>query len=137
MDQRSVKNVASVKRAGARGCQYTIDDRNTHYVLDMVIRWDNMCRWFWDPHDVEGWRINRQTNHSMRATVPSTDEISPDAPLRLAVAAALAFPDGSMTTSATGHLQVLLPPRRLQRDIRKRATADRATGKVMSARRGE
>jgi len=35
----------------------------------------------------------------MRATLPSNDQISPDTPLRLSVAAALAFPDGSMTAS--------------------------------------
>jgi len=35
----------------------------------------------------------------MRATVPRQADISPDAPLRLSVAAALAFPDGSMTAS--------------------------------------
>jgi hypothetical protein len=34
-----------------------------------------------------------------RATIPSRDEIAPDTPLRLDVAAAIAFPDGSMTAS--------------------------------------
>ena|GEM_PF-5917394 len=34
-----------------------------------------------------------------RSRMPSSDEIGPDTPLRLGVAAALAFPDGSMTTS--------------------------------------
>ena len=32
-------------------------------------------------------------------TLPSRDEIRPDTPLRLRIAAALAFPDGSMTAS--------------------------------------
>jgi hypothetical protein len=36
---------------------------------------------------------------SKKPQVPSRDEIGPDTPLRLAVAAALAFPDGSMTAS--------------------------------------
>jgi hypothetical protein len=35
----------------------------------------------------------------IRATLPPRDEIEPDTPLRLGVAAALAFPDGSMTAS--------------------------------------
>jgi hypothetical protein len=35
----------------------------------------------------------------MRCAVPSRDEIKPDTPLRLSVAAAMAFPDGSMTAS--------------------------------------
>src|ERR1700722_5652218 len=35
----------------------------------------------------------------MQRTVPSSQEINPDTPLRLSVAAALAFPDGSMTAS--------------------------------------
>ena len=35
----------------------------------------------------------------MRHSVPARDEIRPDTPLRLSVAAALAFPDGSMTAS--------------------------------------
>lgn len=35
----------------------------------------------------------------MRHAVPARDEVRPDAPLRLAIAAALAFPDGSMTAS--------------------------------------
>jgi hypothetical protein len=34
-----------------------------------------------------------------RATLPPRDAITPDTPLRLSVAAALAFPDGSMTGS--------------------------------------
>ena len=34
-----------------------------------------------------------------RLRLPSRDEIGPDTPLRLGVAAALAFPDGSMTAS--------------------------------------
>src|SRR6266436_10391588 len=33
------------------------------------------------------------------AAIPSPDKITPDTPLRLGVAAALAFPDGSMTAS--------------------------------------
>ena len=47
-----------------------------------------------------------------RTTLPSRDEIRPDTPLRLNIAAALAFPDGSMTASglrrerARGHLTV-------------------------------
>src|ERR1700734_119368 len=35
----------------------------------------------------------------MQRQLPSTDQIKPDTPLRLGVAAALAFPDGSMTAS--------------------------------------
>jgi hypothetical protein len=35
----------------------------------------------------------------MRQCLPARDQVSPDAPLRLAAAAALAFPDGSMTAS--------------------------------------
>ena len=35
----------------------------------------------------------------MRCAVPTRDEIGPTTPLRLGVAAALAFPDGSMTAS--------------------------------------
>ena len=35
----------------------------------------------------------------MRCTIPSTDQVGPESPLRLSVAAALAFPDGSMTAS--------------------------------------
>jgi len=34
-----------------------------------------------------------------RTHLPPRDAISPDTPLRLSVAAALAFPDGSMTAS--------------------------------------
>jgi hypothetical protein len=47
-----------------------------------------------------------------RTTIPPRDEIRPDTPLRLDVAAALVFPDGSMTASglrrerARGHLIV-------------------------------
>ena len=52
------------------------------------------------------------TRTMTRTTLPSRDEIRPDTPLRLGVAAALAFPDGSMTASglrrerARGHLMV-------------------------------
>src|SRR5580693_1794997 len=35
----------------------------------------------------------------MRAAVPPRDSISPDVPLRLSIAAALAFPDGSLTAA--------------------------------------
>src|SRR5947208_3578003 len=35
----------------------------------------------------------------MRSRVPDLDKVKPDTPLRLEVAAALAFPDGSMTAS--------------------------------------
>jgi hypothetical protein len=35
----------------------------------------------------------------MRARLPSIESIGQDAPLRLGVAAALAFPDGTMTAS--------------------------------------
>jgi hypothetical protein len=35
----------------------------------------------------------------MRKTVPPPGEVTPDAPLRLAIAAAIAYPDGSMTAS--------------------------------------
>ena len=35
----------------------------------------------------------------MRCTVPPREAIDPDTPLRLSVAAALAFPDGTMTAS--------------------------------------
>src|SRR6201986_4104073 len=36
---------------------------------------------------------------TMRGTIPSRDEIGPQTPLRLKSAAALAFPDGSMSAS--------------------------------------
>jgi hypothetical protein len=36
----------------------------------------------------------------MRARSPSLAQINPDTPLRLSVAAALAFPDDSMTVSS-------------------------------------
>ena len=39
------------------------------------------------------------TGTMKRTTLPSRDEIRPDAPLRLNIAASLAFPDGSMTAS--------------------------------------
>jgi hypothetical protein len=48
----------------------------------------------------------------MRNAMVSRDHVSPHTPLRLAVAAALAFPDGSMTASglrresARGHLLI-------------------------------
>jgi hypothetical protein len=35
----------------------------------------------------------------MRCTAPSRDQVDPETPLRLGVAAALAFPDGTMTAS--------------------------------------
>jgi hypothetical protein len=35
----------------------------------------------------------------MRCTNPSRDQVDPETPLRLSVADALAFPDGSMTAS--------------------------------------
>ena len=35
----------------------------------------------------------------MRCTIPSRDQVEPETPLRLSMAAALAFPDGSMTAS--------------------------------------
>jgi hypothetical protein len=35
----------------------------------------------------------------MRGSLPSRESLEPNTPLRLSVAAALAFPDGSMTTS--------------------------------------
>lgn len=37
-----------------------------------------------------------------QARTPSRDEIGPDTPLRLAVAAVIAFTEGSMTTSGVG-----------------------------------
>jgi hypothetical protein len=37
--------------------------------------------------------------HLMRSRVPDLDKVKPDTPLRLGVAAALAYPDGSMTSS--------------------------------------
>jgi hypothetical protein len=40
----------------------------------------------------------KQTN------LPRVEEIAPGTPLRLSVAAALAFPDGSMTASGLRHL---------------------------------
>ena len=33
------------------------------------------------------------------ASIPSTEQVTPDTPLRLGIAAALAFPDGSMTAA--------------------------------------
>lgn len=47
-----------------------------------------------------------------RLTIPPRDQIGPDTPLRLDVAAALAYPDGSMTASGLrgerdrGHLVI-------------------------------
>src|ERR1035441_7682302 len=35
----------------------------------------------------------------VQTTLPSWDEVKPDTPLRLSVAAAVAFPDGTMTAS--------------------------------------
>ena len=35
----------------------------------------------------------------MRCTIPKRENIDPDTPLRLGIAAAVAFPDGSMTAS--------------------------------------
>ena len=35
----------------------------------------------------------------MRSRVPELEKVKPDTPLRLEVAAAIAFPDGSMTSS--------------------------------------
>src|SRR5712672_3288875 len=35
----------------------------------------------------------------MRGTIPKRENIDPDTPLRLGIAAAVAFPDGSMTAS--------------------------------------
>lgn len=52
----------------------------------------------------------------MRLSLPPRDEVKPDTPLRLSVAAALAFPDGSMT--ASGEVQKGLPTgRRLRQHI--------------------
>jgi hypothetical protein len=48
----------------------------------------------------------------LRKPLPNRNDLTPDTPLRLAVAAALAFPDGSMTASglrresAKGHLVI-------------------------------
>jgi hypothetical protein len=47
----------------------------------------------------------------MRLVVPPADQLKPDTPIRLAVAAAIAFPDGSMSASglreaARGHLVI-------------------------------
>jgi hypothetical protein len=41
----------------------------------------------------------RSLSYVMRCAVPDRDKIDPATPLRLSVAAALAFPDGSMTAS--------------------------------------
>ena len=38
-------------------------------------------------------------SHYTQMRLPSREQIGPDTPLRLSVAAALAFPDGSMTAS--------------------------------------
>jgi hypothetical protein len=43
--------------------------------------------------------MSRPTRTPAGTHRPKPDEISPDTPLRLAVAAALAYPDGSMTAS--------------------------------------
>jgi hypothetical protein len=58
------------------------------------------------PAEVAAASVNRRSNffeiafgQSMRCTIPSRDQVDPDTPLRLNVAAALAFPDGSMTAS--------------------------------------
>jgi hypothetical protein len=42
-----------------------------------------------------GWFLDR----IVRAIIPSRDQVHPETPLRLCVAAALAFPDGTMTAS--------------------------------------
>src|SRR6266481_6653241 len=44
-------------------------------------------------------RAARSDKSAVRCALPSLDRIHPDAPLRLSVAAAVAFPDGSMTAS--------------------------------------
>lgn len=41
----------------------------------------------------------RDSNKPMRLALPPREQIEPNTPLRLSVAAALAFPDGSMTAS--------------------------------------
>jgi hypothetical protein len=52
---------------------------------------------------IEGGKVRPELggvrNGFMRQCLPARDQVSPDTPLRLSVAAALAFPDGSMTAS--------------------------------------
>jgi hypothetical protein len=43
--------------------------------------------------------VQRQAPQRVGRDLPSRNQVSPDTPLRLDVAAALAFPDGSMTLS--------------------------------------
>ncbi len=44
------------------------------------------------------------------ATTPSPDQVTPDTPLRLGVAAAIAFPDGSMTAAGLRRELFMLNP---------------------------
>jgi hypothetical protein len=58
----------------------------------------------------------------MRIGLPKREEITPDTPLRLAVAAAVAFPDGSMTASG------------LRREsLRGRLVVERIAGKLFTS----
>jgi hypothetical protein len=59
---------------------------------------------------------------TMRGAIPSRDQIGSETPLRLTVAAALAFPDGSMTASGLRRAAVL------------RSTS--STGRVMAVATG-
>ena len=44
------------------------------------------------------------------AVIPPPDQVSPDTPLRLGIAAALAFPDGSMTAAGLRREASMLDP---------------------------
>ena len=44
------------------------------------------------------------------AVIPPRDQVSPDTPLRLGIAAALAFPDGSMTAAGLRREVLKLDP---------------------------
>jgi hypothetical protein len=59
----------------------------------------------------------------MRARLPSIENVGPDSPVRLNVAAALAFPDGSMTASGLRGLTTDLIGRLYRRTRSNRAKA--------------
>ncbi len=44
------------------------------------------------------------------AAIPSPDQVTPDTPLRLGMAAAIAFPDGSMTAAGPRREVFMLDP---------------------------
>jgi hypothetical protein len=56
------------------------------------------CRLSWQWATTKGSVPQLLNGRRMRATIPSCDQIGPERPLRLSVAAALALPDGTITT---------------------------------------